>query len=150
LVGVGARWYLARVAAREEASGELTRRRTAVARIHRLLLIAAPRDALVPELFDLMTAVSSRIATGEIDWAWAAYVYTSYLRDFITERPNGTPRRTISDVKAEIEKYVQFYALQRRPDVPGVRLNDLAGRGSGTSYTVDEIEQAAREGRRLE
>jgi hypothetical protein len=54
------------------------------------------------------------------------------------------------EVTAEIERYVEFYALQQRPDAPGIRLNDMAGRPAGTSYTVEEIERAAREGRRLE
>lgn len=149
LIGVTAQWYLGRIAAREEADGDLTRRRAAVARMHRILLIAPPADALVPELFDLVTGVSTRVASGEINFPWAAYVYTSYARDLVRDRPNGTPRRSIAAVKTEIEKYVQFYALQQRPDVPGVRLNDFL-RGSGQSYTVEEIEQAAKEGRKLE
>src|SRR5690349_9182193 len=81
IIGYGTKWYLARVAAREEASGSLDQRRQAVAKVHRMLLLAPPPDQLVPELFDLITAVSARAATGEIDLDWAAYVYNSYERD---------------------------------------------------------------------
>ena len=149
IIGAGAHWYLARVAAREETTGDLSRRRDAVSRMNRLLLLAPPVDALVPELFDLITGVSSRVATGEINFAWAAYVYTSYQRDLTAARPAGTPRRSLAEVAAEIERYVEFYRLQRRPDVPGIRLRDMVG-GPAASYSVEEIERAAREGRRLE
>jgi hypothetical protein len=149
LIGVGARWYLQRVAVREEASGSLDERRRAVTRMNRMLLLNPPADALVPELFDLITAVSSRVASGEIDFAWAAYVYNSYQRDLIRDRPQGTPRRPMAEVEQEVQRYVQFYALQKRPDVDGVQLRDLAGAPQGKSFTVDEIEQAAREGRDL-
>ena len=39
---------------------------------------------------------------------------------------------------------VDFFALRKRPDVAGIRLRDLAGR-PGNSYTVEQIERAARE-----
>ncbi|MBX3023494.1 hypothetical protein KF840_01150 [bacterium] len=149
LIGVGARWYLERVAAREEASGSLAERRAAVARMHGLLLLSPPPDALVPELFDLITAVSSRVASGAIDFPWAAYVYNSYERDLARDRPLGVPRRSRSEVEREVARYVDFYALRKRPDVDGVRLRDLAGAPAGESFTVEEIEQAAREGRDL-
>lgn len=149
LIGMGARWYLSYVAAREEAGGALTSRRQAVARMHRLLLLAPPADPLVPELFDLVTAVSSRVASGQIDFAWAAYVYTSYERDLVRDRPTGAPRRAFAEVEREVERYVEFYALQRRPDAQGVRLRDLAGEPAGESFTLEEIEQAHREGRDL-
>lgn len=149
LIGVGARWYLKRVAAREEASGSLDERRTAVARMHRMLLLGPPSDVLVPELFDLITAVSSRVASGEIDFPWAAYVYNSYERDLVRDRPQGVPRRTMPEVEREVARYVTFYSLQKRPDAAGVRLRDLAGAPEGRSFTVEEIEQAAREGRDL-
>ena len=149
LIGVGARWYLSRVAAREESSGALDERRQAVARMHRILLLGPPADPLVPELFDLITAVSSRVASGQIDFAWAAYVYNSYERDLVRDRPQGAPRRSLAAVEAEVERYVRFYALQQRPDSEGVRWRDLAGAPAGKSFTVEEIEQAAREGRDL-
>jgi hypothetical protein len=117
--------------------------------MQRMLLLGPPADALVPELFDLITAVSSRVASGEIDFSWAAYVYNSYERDLVRDRPQGVPRRTMPEVEREVARYVQFYALQKRPDVDGVRLRDLAGEPAGRSFTVEEIEQAAREGRDL-
>lgn len=148
LIGIVARRYLAWIAAREEKSGDLTKRRDAVARMHRLLLMPPPPDALVPELFDLVTAVSSRVATGQIDLPWAAYVYTSYERDLVRDRPDGSPRRPMDAVEAEIARYVEFYRLEKRPDVPGVRVRDFVGAGPD-SYTVEEIDRAAREGRQL-
>ncbi|MEO8603718.1 MAG: hypothetical protein ABI629_14185 [bacterium] len=149
IIGLGARWYLGWVASREEASGELTKRREAVARMQRVLLLSPIDDAYVPELFDLMTAVSPRVSSGAIDFSWAAYVYTSYERDLIRDRPGGTPRRSPADVEKAVHDYVEFYRLQKRPDVDGVRLRDLAGEPEGKSFTLEEIEQAEREGRDL-
>jgi hypothetical protein len=149
LIGIGARWYLARVAAREEASGDLSRRRNAVARLHRVLLLAPPRDALVPELFDFLTALSARVATGEIDLDWAAYLYTSYERDLVNLRPTGTPRRTTAEIATVIGEQVRFFSLRKRRDRSGMRLRDLDGSPPGNSYTVEEIDRAAREGRKL-
>ena len=146
LIGIGTRWYLARIAAQEEAQGDLRQRRDTVARINRMLLLGPPQDAWVPELFDLVTAVSSRVATGEIDLDWAAYVYNSYERDMARDRPNGVPRRTKPEIEAAVVDYVHFYTLQKRPDVPGASLRSLAGDSNDESYTVEEIEQAAREG----
>jgi hypothetical protein len=127
VIGIGARWYLARIAASEEARGDLTRRREIVSQMNRVLFMSPPPDALVPELFDLITAVSSRVATGEINVNWAAYVYSDYQRDMVRDRPGGTPRRSMAQVVAAVDEYVRFYTLQRRPDVPGVRLRDLVG-----------------------
>jgi len=149
LIGLGARWYLSRIAAREEARGDLTQRRDAVARMQRLLLLTPIDDAYVPELFDLLTAVSTRVSSGQIDLPWAAYVYTSYQRDLILQRPGGVPRRSGNDVESAVRDYVEFYRLEKRPDVQGVRLRDLTGAPQGKSFTVEEIEQAAREGRDL-
>jgi len=149
LIGYGARWYLSRIAAKEESSGDLAKRRAAVAKVHRLLLLAPPDDRYVPELFDLLRAMSARVASGEIDYAWAAYVFTSYERDLVAERPSGAPRRPMPEVERAVEQYVEFYRLQKRPDVDGATLRALAGDDGGTSYTVDETDKAAREGRKL-
>jgi hypothetical protein len=149
IIGVGARLYLGSIAAREEASGALTERRAAVARTQRMLLMGPPPDALVPELFDLITAVSSRVATGEIDLNWAAYVYTSYQRDLVAERPSGTPRRSMAEIETVVAEYVRFYSLRKRPDQSGIRLRDLGPGAPPDSYTVEEIERAMREGRKL-
>jgi hypothetical protein len=149
LIGVGARWYLSRIAAAEEGRGDLTQRREAVGRLQRTLLLQPIDDVYVPELFDLMTAVTTRVSSGEIDLSWAAYVYTSYQRDLILQRPGGVPRRSVDEVERAVRDYVEFYRLEKRPDAAGIRLRDLAGAPEGKSFTVEEIEQAAREGRDL-
>lgn len=147
LVAAGAGWYLHRVAAREAASGDLTRRRQIVAGMHRMLLMPPPPDAMVPELFDVVTLVSQRAASGDLSLEWAAYVYTSYYRDMVRDRPTGEPTRDAAAVTAELDRVAKFYSLGKRPDVQGVRLGDLMGGGDG--YSLDEIEQADREGRTL-
>ena len=149
LIGIGTRWYLTYVASREEARGDLTQRRQAVAKVNRLLLLQPAPDAWVPELFDLITAVSSRVATGEIDLDWAAYVYDSYERDLARDRPNGTPRRSMPEIEAAVAEYIRFYTLQKRPDGHGADLHTLTGGEPDESFTVDEIEKATREGRDL-
>jgi hypothetical protein len=148
LIGLSAGWYLRRVAAREVRAGDLTQRRAIVERTHRLLLMPPPPDALVPELFELATAMAQRGASGAISFNWSAYIYTSYYRDLVRDRPNGEPARTPAQVDAELDRYVEFYALQKRPDTEGVRLSDILG-GEGESYSLDEIERADREGRAL-
>jgi hypothetical protein len=149
LIGVSAQWYLQRVADEEEKGGDLTRRRQTISRIHRQLLIAPPPDALVPELYDLVTLLSTRVATGEINLNWSAYVYTTHLRDTILERPDGTPRRRTPELNKYVEKQVEFFYLRKNPNVDGFRLDDFVGDGSGESFTVEEIEKAHREGREL-
>jgi hypothetical protein len=146
IIGLGLKLYLQRVAARGEASGDLTQRRQALARLHRQLLIDPPPDPLVPELFDYLTQLSARTASGEISLAWGAYLYTSHLRDAVA-RPIGTPRMDSSQLAAAIQDGVDFYYLQKRPDLNGARVKDLWD--DGESFTVEEIEQATREGRDL-
>jgi hypothetical protein len=104
---------------------------------------------MVPELFDFVTLLSYRVATGAVSLNWAAYLYSNHVLDLVRDRPDGTPRHTREELEAELEKDADFFALQKRPDVPGVRFDDLLGRG-GESYTVEEIEKAEREGRRLD
>ena len=147
LIGAGAGWYLRHIGAQEQRSGDLTQRRAVVARTHRLLLMPPPTDALVPELFDLTTALAERGASGAISLNWSAYIYSSYYRDLLRDRPDGTPARATPQVAAEVDRYVEFYALQKRPDVPGVRITDLMG--GGDSYSLEEIERAEREGKPL-
>lgn len=146
LVGLGARWYLSRIAAREDAAGDLTQRRETVSKVHRMLLIAPPSDVLVPELFDFLTAISSRVSTGEIDLNWAAYVYNSYERDLERDRPDGVPRATQDSIDAKVAEYVYFYTLQKRPDQAAPGDQALTG-GDDDSLTVEEIEEAHRNGR---
>ena len=139
LIGMGAQWYLSRVAEAENTSGKLDRRRDILANLNRQLMMPAPADPLVPELFDLVTLVSSRVATGEISLNWVAYLYTTYQRDMIDQRPSGTPRRTMDEVHAELDRLVQFYAIQKRPEQSGIRVGDILGTGDD-SISLDEIE----------
>ena len=74
LAGAGARWYLSRIAAREQATGSLDERRAVVARVNRALLLSPPPDGMVAELFELITQRSDRAARGEISPAWVAYL----------------------------------------------------------------------------
>lgn len=146
VIGYGFKLYLERVAASEEKSGDVTQRRQTVARVHRQLLIEPPPADLVPELFDFLTQLSARTATGEISLAWSAYLYTTHLRDAVA-RPAGTPRLTNDQLAAEVQEGVEFYYLQKRPDSEGARVKDLWD--DGESFTLEEIEQAHREGRDL-
>ena len=149
ILGTAARWYLARMARSEEASGGLDGRRTAVARLHRTLLMSAPADALVPELFDVMTALSSRVASGEISLDWAAYLYTSYQRDLVRDRPDGSPRRSPDEVAAALQRQVEFFSIRKRPDAPGLTVGEVLGTGDGV-ITLEEIEEAERTGRTID
>ncbi|MDX2170811.1 MAG: hypothetical protein SF182_27320 [Deltaproteobacteria bacterium] len=143
LIGIGGRWYLLSI------SGDLAKQREAVARMQRTLLLQPVADAYVPELSDLLAAMTTRVSSGQIDLPWAAYVYTSYQRDLLLQRPGGVPRRSFDEVETAVNQYVEFYRLEKRPDASGVRLRDLAGEGEGRSFTVEEIEQAHRDGRDL-
>ena len=149
ILGTAARWYLTRMARSEEASGGLAGRRQAVARLHRTLLMSAPADALVPELFDVMTALSSRVASGEISLDWAAYLYTSYERDLVRDRPTGTPRRSSDEVAAELQRDVEFFSIRKRPDAPGLTVGELMGTGDDV-ITLEEIEEAERTGKKID
>jgi hypothetical protein len=147
LIGGVARWQLARIAAEEERTSALAQRRETITGIHRQLLIAPPSDALVPELYDLVTLLSERVATGEINLNWAAYVYTSHLRDVVGERPDGVPRLGMAALEDQVQQQVEFFYLRQRPDVDGYRFRDFVDEGE--SFTVEEIEEARRQGRDL-
>jgi hypothetical protein len=115
--------------------------------MHRLLLMSPPPDPLVPELFTMLTLLGQRLASGAVPPAWAAYLYTSYVRDLVHDRPDGTPGRSADEVRATLDRQVAFYSVRQRPETQGLRFRDLVGPGDG--YTADEIEQAVREGRDL-
>jgi hypothetical protein len=149
LIGGAAEWYLSRVAEDENTSGSLERRKEILANVNRQLLMQPPPDALVPELFDLVTLVSSRVATGEISLNWVAYIYTTYQRDMVEERPGGTPRRSLEEVRAEVDKLVRFYAIRKRPDQDGIRVGDLLGTGDDV-ISLDEIEEAEKTGKAID
>jgi hypothetical protein len=148
LIGFSARWYLSRVAA-SEGDESLEKRRQVVAQMNRLLLMGPPPDAIVPEMFDVVTALSSRAATGEMSLNWSAYVYTTYQQDMLRDRPNGTPRRSSEQVEAEVQRLVDFYAIQKRPDAEGIRVGDLLGTGDDT-ISLEEIEEAERTGKAID
>jgi hypothetical protein len=149
LIGRATQWYLGRVAAREENTADLTQRRGVVAGLHRALLMSPPPDAYVPELFDVVTLVSSRVASGEISWDWVAHLYTTYVRDLGAERPDGTPRRTPDEIRAVVDRYVAFYAIRKRPDARGVTVADVFGTGDDV-ITLEEIEEAERLGKEID
>ena len=149
LIGSGAEWYLSRVAAAENTSGKLNQRREILTNVNRALLMPPPPDALVPELFDLVTLVSSRVATGEISMNWVAYLYTTYQRDMVDKRPDGMPRRTVEQVQGEVDRLVQFFAIQKRPDQDGIEISDILGTGDDV-ISLDEIEEAEKSGKAID
>jgi hypothetical protein len=149
LIGRAAEWYLSRVAEDENTSGTLTRRKEILQNLNRQLLMPAPADPLVPELFDLVTLVSSRVATGEISLNWVAYLYTTYQRDMVNQRPDGTPRRSFEEVRAELENLIRFYAIQKRPDQEGIKVGDILGTGDDV-ISLDEIEEAEKSGQAID
>jgi hypothetical protein len=150
LVGTAGRWYMSRIAAREDRSGSLEERREFLARMNRYLLMPPPDDALVPELFDLTTQLSARVASGEMSLNWAAYIFTAYQRDLVQQRPDGTPRRSADEVAAQVARYVQFFSIQKRPDQRGVTVGDLLGREGDEVITLDEIDEAERTGKKID
>jgi hypothetical protein len=149
LIGLSARWYLSRVASNEGDPASVAKRKQVVSQMNRMLLMSPPTDAVVPEMFDVVTSLSSRAATGEMSLNWSAYVYTTYQQDMLRDRPSGTPRRSPEQVEAEVQRLVDFYAIQKRPDVEGVRVGDLLGTGDDT-ISLDEIEEADRTGKDLD
>ena len=149
LIGTGAQWYLGRIAHSEGSSGTIERRSTILTQLNRYLLMPPPPDVYVPELFDLVTALSSRVATGEVSLNWAAYIYTAYQRDIVQQRPTGRPRRSIDEVNAELGRYIQFFAIQKRPDQQGVTVGDLMGTGDDV-ITLDEIQQSEKSGKEID
>lgn len=142
IIGRVTEWYLARTT-------DPARQRSVVAGLHRVLLMEPPPDVLVPELFDVVTLVSRRVATGEIDFDWVAHFYTTYVRDLEAQRPAGTPRRTQGEIRAEIDRYVAFYAIQKRPEGRGVTVSDFLGTGDEV-ITLEEIEEAERTGKQID
>jgi hypothetical protein len=149
LIGNAGRWYLGRIAASENQTGSVAKRRDILTQINRYMLMPAPDDAMVPELFDLVTQLSSRVAIGEISLNWAAYIYTAYQRDMIQQRPNGTPRRSPEEVGVQLAHYIEFFNIRKRPDARGVTINDLMGTGDDV-ITLDEIQEAEKNGKSID
>jgi hypothetical protein len=149
VIGTAGRWYLSRIAARENASGSLDERRRMLAQMNRYLLMPPPDDAQVPELFDLVTQLSSRVATGEVSLNWAAYIYTTYQRDMIQQRPDGKPERSPEEVGAQLARYIEFFHIRKRPDQRGVTVGDLMGTGDDV-ISLDEIKEAEKSGKQID
>ena len=149
IIGRAAEWYLTWQASREANENDVTHRRSVVTTVNRQLLMPPPPDAWVPELYEVITLVARRVAVGEMSFAWMAHLYTSYQRDLALERPGGTPRRSFDEVRAQIDRYVEFHAIQKRPDVKGVTMDDLLGTGDDV-ITLEEIEEAERTGREID
>ena len=125
------------------------RKQAVVAGLSRALLLEPPPDALVPELFDVVTVASRRVASGEMSFDWLAHCYTTYERDLLAQRPSGMPRRSLDEVQAEMDRYTAFYAIQKRPDARGVTIQDFLGTGDDV-ITLEEIEEAARTGKEID
>jgi hypothetical protein len=105
---------LARVATEEEPTGSITRRRELLVDVARQLLLSPPRDVLVPELFDLLVALGPRMESGTISTTWGSYVYTTYQRDLVRDRPTGAPRRSLPEVERAVDGYIAFFRLRAR------------------------------------
>jgi hypothetical protein len=106
---------LARLAAEDDPSGTLTRRREVLGEVSRQLLMPPPPDSYVPELFDLLTAVAPRMEKRAISPAWGSYIYTTYQQDMVKDRPTGTPRRSRAEVEKALDGYVEFFRLREGP-----------------------------------
>lgn len=105
---------LARIAADEEPTGSIARRREVLAGVSRQLLMSPPADALVPEMFDVLTALAPRIEAGAVSPAWGSYIYTGYLKDMEKKRPGGVPRRSRIEIGRALDDAVAFFTLRAR------------------------------------
>lgn len=105
---------LARIAVDDDPSGSLTRRRDVLNDVSRQLLMTPSDDALVPELFELLTVMAPRIEAGAISPAWGSYIYTTYRQDLAQSRPTGAPRRSRAEVETSLDGYVEFFELRGR------------------------------------
>jgi hypothetical protein len=104
---------LARVAAEDDPTGALDRRREVLGEVSRQLLMAPSPDAYVPELFDLLAAMAPRMEQGAISAAWGSYIYTTYQQDMVKDRPTGAPRPSRAEVEKALDGYVEFFRLRQ-------------------------------------
>jgi hypothetical protein len=102
---------LARIAAEDDVTGSLARRREVLTDVARQLLTTPPPDALVPEMFDLLAAIAPRMEAGAISPAWGSYLYTTHQQNLLRERPTGLPRPSRAEVDRVVEGYVKFFRL---------------------------------------
>lgn len=121
---------LARIAAEEDPTGAVTRRREILADVARQLLMAPPSDALVPEMFDFLAAVAPRMEKGVISAGWGTYLYTSYQRDLVRDRPSGAPRRSHAEIEKSVDESVEFFHLRagrKTRTIEDVGLEEMQG-----------------------
>jgi hypothetical protein len=149
LIGWAGTRYLAHLEAADEAAGGLARRRGVLTRLHERLLLQPPPDALVPALSDVAVELTPRVARGEMTLAWAGYLYTNWARDLRDQAAAGAPPPDRDAIHAKIEEQIAFFAIRKRPDVPGARLRDLMGDDEDV-LTLEEIDRAYEEGRKLD
>ena len=108
---------LRRIAAEDEATGRLERRGAVLAGLNRALLMAAPPGDLVPELFDSVMPLAPRTEAGTGSPAWGSYLYRTYQRDLTAEQAKGRPRRTMPEVDAMLDRWIDFYQIRANPRV---------------------------------
>lgn len=83
--------------------------------VHDVLLLEPAPAPLEGELYTYYLLISERAATGEIPPWWAAYLYTSYFRDMLRDRPSGIPRRSREDLKSHLQAEIDYYYIRKRP-----------------------------------
>jgi hypothetical protein len=106
---------LRRIAAEDDPPKRLERRTQVVSGVQRQLLMAHVGDVLVPEMFDVLVALAPRMESGTVSAAWASYIYTTYERDLVKERPTGTPRRSHVEIDRALGEMVAYYHIQENP-----------------------------------
>lgn len=84
--------------------------------VHEVLLLRPAPPEIEPELYDFYLLISERAATGEISAWWAAYLYTNYFRDMMRDRPAGIPRRTREELRAHLQRQMDYYYIRKRPE----------------------------------
>lgn len=109
---------LARIANEDDLAGDLEQRREILVALNRGVLMPPPSDAIVPELFDFTALLAARMESGDVSSDWAAYLYTSYQRDMVKERPDGSPRRSAPAIAQALAKSMEFYRIEKRGDAP--------------------------------
>ena len=106
---------LHRVAAEDDPPKRLERRTRIISGVQRQLLMAPADEALVPEMFDVLVALAPRMESGTIGAAWASWIYTTYERDLVKERPSGTPRRSRVEIDRALGELVAYYHIRENP-----------------------------------
>lgn len=149
LIGWAGTRYLERLASEDAGAGGIANRRDVVSTLHQQLLLDPPPDALVPALFDVATALTPRVARGEMTLAWAGHLYTNWAQDLLARRQDGLSPPDRASIRARIEDQIAFFAIRSRPDVPGMRLGDLTGMDDDV-LTLEEIEAAHAAGPALD